>query len=368
MLLAPGASWLQRHLGPVAAAVAVAVGALLPVGLGGYPLHLATEMLVWALAACALDLLVGYAGLVSLGQAAFFGLGAYTVAILATRVGVTQVWATLSAAAAMAATFAAVTGPFVLRGHGIYFLMLTLAFAQMVWALATQWVSLTRGDDGISGVPPPAGLEDPRVYHLFVFAVVALCIVGLWRLVHSPFGRVLSAIRQNEGKARALGYPGFWYKFAALVLSAALTGLAGALYLHQKQFVHPHDAYWTTSGILLVMVLLGGRRSIWGGVLGAVVYVLFEAWVSARTGYWQLLVGLLLVATVLINPGGLWGLAEAYLQGVSHGRARGAAGVPTLRRRAGPGWRVDGGDQGGAAGGHRAQRSGQEHAVPDYQR
>ena len=349
-----------------AAAAVLAGGALvgvLPLGLGGYPLHLATEMLIWGLAAAALDLLVGYAGLVSLGQAGFFGMGAYAAALLASRAGQAGLWVTLPAAALLAAALAVAMAPFVLRSHGIYFLMLTLAFAQMVYALSTQWVSLTRGDDGISGIPAPTGLEDPRAFHLVALMVVGLALWGLVRLVHSPFGRALEAIRQNEGKARALGFPAFWYRFAALVLSGALTGVAGALYAHQKRFVHPHDVYWTTSGILLIMVLLGGRRSIWGGVVGAVLYVLFEAWVSARTGYWQLFVGLLLVVTVLSSPRGLWGLV-----GTDHGRAHGASGLPALRRRAGPQRGLHGGEAGGAAGGHRAQRGGQEHPVPDYQR
>lgn len=296
-------------------AAGIVLLALLPGIGGGYALYMATEIAIFSLAATGLNVLVGHLGLVSLGHAAFFGLGAYAAALLSKH-GAGAGWLTLPAAVAAALAFAALTGPFVLRGHGIVFLMLTLAFAQMVYGIAQQWVDVTGGSDGIAGIPTLdfLGWGTPVSFYGFALALLAGSLAAVQRLLQAPFGRVLEAIRCGEAKARSLGYPVFWYKFAALLLSAAMAGLAGALHAHHTGFVPPGTLSWTTSGALLVMVLLGGQGALAGGVLGAAVYVGFETWISSWTDYWHMGVGLMLMAVVLASPKGLWGMMERFLE------------------------------------------------------
>ena len=285
------------------AGLAVAGMAVVPVVAGGYTLYLATEAMVWSLAAAALGLLVGHAGVVSLGHAAFFGIGAYSVGLLV-KAGV-DLWVGLGAAVLLAAAFAALTGPLALRGHGVVVLMVTLAFAQMVYSAAYRWKWLTGGDDGLA-LPKLGGR--PELFYAASVVLVVACVAALRRLVASPYGQALEAIRQNESKARALGIPAFPYKLAAYTLSAALTGLAGGLLAIHRNFVSPHDLYWVTSATLLVMVLLGGSRGFVGAVVGATLYVFLQAWVSSRTEFWSLFLGLVLVLTILGSREGLWGL------------------------------------------------------------
>jgi len=291
----------------VVGAVVLAV-ALAPALLHGYALYLAIEVVLYAIAAVALDLLVGYAGLVSLGQAAFFGLGAYAAAIVSAHAG-PNLALTLAAGFVVAALFAAITAPLSLRSAGIFFLMITLAFAQLVWATADKWHSVTGGSDGL--VVPRLPMSD-TLFYLISVALLLLIIAGLARLLRSPFGRVLEAARQSETRTRALGLSAFWYKYWAFVLAGGLTGLAGVLHAHHRNFVSLADVDWTNSVVLLVMVLLGGARSLWGGVIGAAVFVLLQAWISSRTDKWEMFViGAVLIAVVLFTRRGLWSLVNA---------------------------------------------------------
>ncbi len=291
----------------VVGAVVLAV-ALAPALLHGYALYLAIEVVLYAIAAVALDLLVGYAGLVSLGQAAFFGLGAYAAAIVSAHAG-PNLALTLAAGFVVAALFAAITAPLSLRSAGIFFLMITLAFAQLVWATADKWHSVTGGSDGL--VVPRLPMSD-TLFYLISVALLLLIIAGLARLLRSPFGRVLEAARQSETRTRALGLSAFWYKYWAFVLAGGLTGLAGVLHAHHRNFVSLADVDWTNSVVLLVMVLLGGARSLWGGVIGAAVFVLLQAWISSRTDKWEMfIIGAVLIAVVLFTRRGLWSLVNA---------------------------------------------------------
>lgn len=283
------------------AAGLILLGAL-PLLLGGYPLSLATEALCWAIAAAALDLLVGYAGLTPLGHIAMWGLGAYTSALLA-RAGV-PLPVTLLAAGAVAALYSALTAPLALRAGGIFFLMVTLAFAQMLRAVADRWSAVTGGTDGLTLT---SGLPDWALY-VITLAVLALTLLTLGRLVRAPFGRVLEAARQNPVRARALGYPVLSYQLGAVVIAAVFIGVAGALAAYHRGIVTPTDLFWLQSAILLIMVLLGGARSLWGPVLGALLYTGLQAWVSSQTPLWAGLVGLLLIGVVLSGRGGLWSL------------------------------------------------------------
>lgn len=248
---------------------------------------------------------MGHVGLPSLGHAAFFGIGAYALALV-TRAG-EPVWTGLVVAAVLAGAYALMTAPAVVRGHGVIVLMTTLAFSQIVYSIAYRWSWFTGGDDGLS--VPEVGLK-PALFHVVAVAVLGVTLVALRQLVASPFGKALEAIRQDEVKARALGIRVRAYKCAAYVLSGAITGLAGGFMAAHREFVSPHDLYWSTSATLLVMVLLGGARGIYGSALGAVLYVLLQSWVSSLTDLWSLWLGLLLVATVLWSREGIWGLVN----------------------------------------------------------
>jgi branched-chain amino acid transport system permease protein len=284
-----------------------ALAALIPFTLHGYPLYLATEVVLYAVAAVALDLLVGYAGLTSLGQAAFFGIGAYAAAIVAAHAGPVLAL-TLGAGFAAAALFGAVIAPLCLRSAGIFFLMITLAFAQLVWATADKWHALTGGSDGLVVAKLP--MSDSVFYAISVALLIAV-LLGLGRLVRSPFGRVLDAVRQNDTRARALGLAAFWYKYWAFVLAGGITALAGVLHAHHRNFVSLADLSWSNSVLLLVMVLLGGARTLWGGVLGAAIFVLLQAWISSKTDQWEsFVIGAVLIAIVLFTRRGLASLVE----------------------------------------------------------
>lgn len=285
------------------ALAALGVLLLIPLWARGYTLYLATEAVVLALAAVALGFLVGHVGLVSLGQAAFFGLGTYGMGLV-TRAG-GSILLGLLVGILVAALYGALTGALVLRGHGVVVIMTTLAFAQLMYSVAYRWTAVTRGDDGFA--LPRFNLSTEGLYVGSLIAL-ALVVIGLRHLLKSPFGESLEAIRQNELKARALGLPAYLYKLVAYVLAAAITGLAGALAALHRTYVSPHDLYWLTSATLLVMVLLGGSRGLYGAVLGAAVYVFVQAWVSSWTQLWALFIGLLLVVTVLWSREGLWGL------------------------------------------------------------
>ena len=288
-------------------AVLIVLGAallILPLVLGGYPLYLATEALCWAMAAAALDLLIGYVGLTPLGHIAMWGLGGYTAALMI-RAGL-PLPAVLPVAALLGTVYSAITAPLALRAGGIFFMMVTLAFAQMLQVVAEKWTVVTGGADGLIF---KGGLSNVALY-LVTLGVLALTLLFLTRLVKSPFGRALEAIRQNEGRARALGYPVFAYKYGAVLIASAFIGLAGALGAYHRGIVAPSDLFWLQSAVLLIMVLLGGARSLWGPVIGAVLYTIFQAIVSSQTNYWTALVGLLLLVLVLSGRGGLWSLLQ----------------------------------------------------------
>lgn len=283
---------------------------LLPLALGGYPLYLASEAALLALAAVALSVLLGHGGIPSLGQAAFLGLGAYTVG-LALKGGLPLLLA-VGMAVLISAAFALLTGLLLFRTQGIFVLMLTLAFGQMVYSAAYKWNALTGGDDGLS----LSGLGfDPRILHGVALLVLLGSLGGLRYLLRTPYGKTLEAIRQNEEKIRSLGVPTFYYKLSLYVLAGALTGLAGGGLALHRSFISPHDLFWLTSATLMVMVLLGGSRGLWGAAFGALLYTFVQSWVSSFTDLWGLLVGLLLIGAVLFAREGLWPLLERRLGG-----------------------------------------------------
>ncbi|MCS7194835.1 MAG: branched-chain amino acid ABC transporter permease [Meiothermus sp.] len=269
---------------------------------------LLTKIMILALAASSLNLILGYGGMVSFGHAAYFGLGAYAVAILM-REGISSGWVIWGVAVGLSALLALLIGAICLRTRGVYFIMITLAFAQMIYYLVVSFKQYG-GEDGLRARRPEFGLfelTDTALYYLSL-AVLAGALYLLHRLVHSRFGRVLQAIRENESRALALGYPVFHFQLVAFVLSGALAGLAGALMAHYTQYASPNLLAWQQSGHLMMMVILGGVGQFWGGVLGAATLSIVEEVLQDLTIHWQLGVGLILLFIVLFAPKGLAGL------------------------------------------------------------
>jgi branched-chain amino acid transport system permease protein len=299
-----------------ACVLALAVFLALPHVLRPYFLDLTTKMLIFALFAMSLDLLLGYAGLASLGHAAFFGVAAYAVALLILRAGVGSAVAFVAALVAASAT-GAVIAVLALRARGSYFLMITFALAQVVWSIAFGWRSLTGGDDGMPGVPRPNfgwSLDNTVAYYYFVLVVVGLAALLLLAIVKSPFGRALMGIRESESRMQALGYNVWRYQFVAFVLAATFAGLAGALYAYFNRFVGPEYAYVIQSAEALIMVILGGAGTLLGPAIGAALIVFLEDFVSSMTQHWVLVLGIIYVVVTLFAPRGLIGLVVAYRQ------------------------------------------------------
>ena len=273
---------------------------------GGYYLGVATRVMIYALAASSLNLVIGYGGMISFGHAAFFGAGAYAVAILAQE-GVTSALVTWPVAAAVGMALAFVIGAICLRTRGLYFIMITLAFAQMLYYF---FVSLKAygGEDGINLAArsrlPGLDLRDETTFYLVVLAILAGCLYLLKRLAASRFGAVLRGIRENEARMTALGYPTYRYRLVCFTIAGGAAGLAGALIVNQHGFVSPSLLDWTQSGTLLVMLILGGVGWLYGGVAGAAAMLLLEEILSNFTGYWKLGLGLVLLFVVLRAPGG----------------------------------------------------------------
>ncbi|HEX6528390.1 MAG TPA: branched-chain amino acid ABC transporter permease [Burkholderiales bacterium] len=275
----------------------------------------ATRILIYAMAAASLNLVLGYGGMVSFGHAAFFGSGAYIVGILAVE-GVTSLWIAWPAAIVAAALAALVIGAISLRTRGVYFIMITLAFAQMMYYV---FVSLKAygGDDGVAlptrSTGLGASLSNDLVWYYLVLVLLGIVLFLLHRLLGSRFGRVIEAVRENETRAAALGYPVYRYQLLCFVISGAIAGLAGALIANQTSYVGPALLHWVQSGTLMVMVILGGVGRFWGGPVGAVVLLALEELFSGSpllgpySLHWQLPVGLILLAVVLFAPQGIAG-------------------------------------------------------------
>jgi branched-chain amino acid transport system permease protein len=300
----------------IAALVVVAlVLAIAPVALTSYQLGVLTKMLILAIFATSLNLILGYGGLPSLGHAAYFGVASYTVGLLAVK-GSAHFWLQVGAALALAALTAALFGLLALRTSGSYFLMITLALAQVLWGISFGWRSLTGGDDGLPGVPRPgAGLPwslgDGVRFYYFVLIVFALALAGMWWIIRSPFGRALVGIRENERRMEVLGYNTWAHKYVAFVLAGTLAGAAGVLFVFYNGFVSPADLSVVVSATGLIMVILGGAGTLLGPTVGSGVIVFLENAISARTQRWLLVLGLIYVGVSLFAPAGILGLLRA---------------------------------------------------------
>lgn len=271
----------------------------------------ATRILIFAIAASSLNLILGFGGLVSFGHAAYIGLGAYTVGVLMDA-GITSAWVAWPAAMVVSAIAAAVIGAISLRTRGVYFIMITLAFAQMFYYLAVS-LKAYGGDDGLPLAQRSAfgfglDLKDDANFYWVALALFAIVMAGLQRVVNSPFGWLLQGARENEVRVAAAGGRVFALRWQAFVLAGAIAGLAGAMLANLNGLVSPHLMHWSQSGQLMVMVIIGGAGALWGGPLGALALLLLEELLSGYTLHWQLGLGALLLLVVLYAPRGLAGV------------------------------------------------------------
>jgi len=283
-----------------------------------YP-PVAMDIAAWALFAISVDLLLGYTGLLSFGHAAFWGSSAYVTGLVAIHWGVPFPVAILGGML-FAMAIAVPIGYLSVRRTGIYFAMVTLAFAQMIYFIANQLSGLTGGENGLQGIPKSSfGIESVETDSFyFYYAAIGLILLGVWaawRIVHSPFGRVLVAIRDNPARARALGYDVERYKVIVFVLSAGLAGLAGGVFAISHGFASLQELNWTTSGKVVLITVLGGIGTLWGGPLGAAIVVTLEDWLASSgfegTG---IILGSIFVVIVLLFRRGIWGTARDLLQ------------------------------------------------------
>jgi branched-chain amino acid transport system permease protein len=276
-----------------------------------FALTLFTRIVIFALAAASLNLIMGYGGMMSFGHAAYLGIGGYAVGILASE-GIGSGFIQWPVALAASALFALVIGALSLRTRGVYFIMITLAFAQMAYYVASG-LAPYGGDDGLTIYKRSdfGGLINLSNRVQFYYLCLG-CLFGgiylIWRIVHSRFGMVVQGLRANEQRMQAIGFPATRYRLVCFVIAGTMCGLAGALLANNTDFVSPAVMYWTRSGDLMVMVILGGMGSLFGPVLGAIVYLVLEEALSRVTEYWALIMGPLLLLIVLFGRGGIMGL------------------------------------------------------------
>jgi len=282
--------------------------------------YLALEVVVWMLYAQGYNLLLGHAGLPSFGHGAFFGIGAYGFG-LAQKHLVANLWIDLAVALAATAILAALVAAFISHRRGIYYALLTIAFGQIAWFVAIKWHRVTGGEDGLLNLVRPSidlgvttvSLRSNEALFGFALAVFAVVTIALWRLVHSPFGRILNAVKQNEARAAFAGHNVWLYKWLAFVISACVAGVAGALFALAQQSAYPNVMSLHQSGYVVMMVLIGGGLvSFWGPVIGALFFILARDLLGAYTETWLLWYGLLFMAVVIFRPEGLAGLWQAW--------------------------------------------------------
>jgi branched-chain amino acid transport system permease protein len=295
------------------AAVLLALAYIVP-HLGSFVVLLATRALVFAILAMSVDILLGFAGLASLGQAAYFSVGAYLTAILAAKYHFGlgwDFWLVVLLGMLIGAATAAFFGLFAVRATGVYFLMITLALGQCVWGLAYRWNSLTGGDNGINVTSRPSfglDLTNERTFFFLVFAFFAVTLLLLYILVRSPFGRSLEGIREREPRMKILGYNTWLHKYIAFIIAGAVGGLAGVLWAHTNGLVSPDTAVLTTSVDALLIVVLGGAGTLVGGAIGSAIVFGLREYLSTLVPWWQYVLGGVYVLTILYLPMGLMGI------------------------------------------------------------
>ena len=299
-------SWLTQRWWLILLVIVLGVA---PVGLSEFYLTVLCEALVMSMLALSFNLLFGYMGQLSFGQAAFYGLGGYAVALLMTKAQF-NFWLSLVAGVLLAALVGAIVGYFCVRLRGIYFSVLTLAFGQLIFFIVFKWHNFTGGDDGIQGVFPPEYLKSPITYYYFLLAVFLVSTYGLWRLVNSPFGQIVKGMRENDTRTEFLGINLARYQLVAFIFAAALAGLAGAIWVPFYRSVAPSYLTWIKSGEPVMAAILGGPSLFFGPVLGMFIMTFFHTWVLGFTVYWPVVMGAMILLIIFFLPGGILG----YLQ------------------------------------------------------
>jgi branched-chain amino acid transport system permease protein len=300
--------------------VALAAVALLVPHTTSFIILLATRALAFSILVMSLDLLLGFTGLASLGQAAYLGIGAYLTAILAARYQVGlgyDFWLVAASGMLGAAALAALFGLLATRATGVYFLMITLALGQCVWGLAYRWNSLTGGDNGINLEHRPKfgiDLANEVTFFYVVFGLCAVSLLVLYTIVRSPFGRSLVGIREREPRMKILGYNTWLHKYLAFIIAGAFGGLSGVLWAHTAGIVSPENVVLTTSVDALLMAVLGGAGTLVGGIIGASVVLFIREYLSTLVHWWQYVLGGVYVLVILYLPGGLMSIPDRIRQ------------------------------------------------------
>jgi len=295
-----------------------------------YDTFLGTQIAIYSLFALSLNLLLGTTGLVSFGHAAYFGIGSYACGILMKIVAV-PFWLAFPAAGLIAALFAAGSGVFCVRLTKIYFAMLTLAFSQIVWAVCFKWNDLTGGDQGLPDVPFPdlgwmaalPGFDRMRIaerFYVLALVLVALSVAALRRLTGSPFGRVLTTIRENPERAAFIGVNVRLYELAAFTIAGGFAGLSGALFGIFNRGVFADFVFWSKSADVMIMTILGGMHHFWGPAVGALVLTLLNQQITAYTEFWPFVLGTILIVLLFVFPGGILGALDVALSRMSKRR------------------------------------------------
>jgi branched-chain amino acid transport system permease protein len=314
------------------AAVLLALAVIIPLS-SSFVVLLATRALVFAILAMSVDILLGFAGLASLGQAAYLSVGAYLTAILASKYQFGlgwDFWLVVLFAMLLGAATAAFFGLFAVRATGVYFLMITLALGQCVWGLAYRWNSLTNGDNGINLTSRPnfgLDLTNERTFFFLVFAFFAVTLLMLYVLVRSPFGRSLEGIRERELRMQILGYNTWLHKYIAFIIAGGVGGLSGVLWAHTNGLVSPDTVVLTTSVDALLMVVLGGAGTLVGGAIGSAIVFGLREYLSTLVPWWQYVLGGVYVLTILYMPMGLMGLPARIRQWRAQSKSAGGRGL-----------------------------------------
>jgi branched-chain amino acid transport system permease protein len=304
---------MQRALTLAALALAIAFPvAAVPLDLDFY-IGFASRVMIYAIAATSLNLILGYGGMVSFGHAAFFGTGAYVVAIAMTH-GIDSLWLSWPLAMVISGIVALGIGAISLRTRGVYFIMITLAFAQMMFFVFIG-LKAYGGEEGLnmphrSVIGLGLNLKDDTTFYYVVLALLVVTLYLLRRLIDARFGRVVEAIRENEARMETIGFSTYRYKLTCFVIAGMVCGLAGALIANQTRYVNPNLMHWIVSGDMMIMIILGGLGYRFGGVLGAIVMLVLDEAISPYTTYSKIVIGFVLLAVVLFAPRGLAGLFD----------------------------------------------------------
>jgi branched-chain amino acid transport system permease protein len=272
------------------------------------------EALVMSLLALSFNLLFGYMGQLSFGQAAFYGLGGYTVAMLVTKVHF-NFWLSILAGVLVAGMIGLIVGYFCVRLRGIYFAVLTLAFGQLIFFIVFKWHNFTGGDDGIQGIFPPEFLKSPIAYYYFILIIFLISALVLWKILHSPFGQTIISMRENSERTEFLGINIARYQLITFVIAAAIAGLAGAIWVPFYRSVAPSYLTWVKSGEPIMAAILGGPSLFYGPILGMFIMTFFHSWVLGFTIYWPVVMGTLILVIIFFLPGGILGFIQEKIKG-----------------------------------------------------